>query len=338
MSSAIVVHPSFDGTWPYAADAFARRWAAEGSVEFVRLEHGDDRPVGQLVPSPEACTRLVSLSVPVTADCLAALPALEEAAFVPGLADELAELLAARNVAVYRHTSEGFWGQSVAEFGLALTLCGLRRIPQLHHAILTAQTPWHYGQPRGAEQPGRRGQQFGDDPSFTNGTIAGKRVRIVGAGNIGSRYASFCSMLGADVAIWDPYAPEPAFHRAGARREHHLDALVTDAEVFAPMLPLRDSTKGLVTAELVDTLPSGCLVVLVTRAGICDMPTVRRRVLADELALAADVFDREPLPLDDPLLGRHNVVHTPHNAGRTRHANEQFAAMLLDQFRPVQQG
>jgi len=338
MSSVIVVHPSFDGTWPYAAEAFAKRWAAEGAVTFVRLEHGDHRTLGQVVPEPAACSRLIALNVPVTAACLDALPTLQEAAFVPGLDEALSATLKERGVAVYRHTSEGFWGQSVAEFGLALTLCGLRRIPQLHHAILSDQAAWHYGQPKGEEGPSQRGLQFGDDPSFTNGTIAGKRVRVVGAGNIGSRYASFCSMLGADVAIWDPFAPEPHFHRAAARREHHLERLVADAEIFAPMLPLRDSTKGLITAPLIDRLPDGCLVVMVTRAGICDMTAVRRRVLADELALAADVFDREPLPLDDPLLGRHNVVHTPHNAGRTRHANEQYAAMLQEQFRPVELG
>ena len=159
-------------------------------------------------------------------------------------------------------------------------------------------------------------------------------MRIVGAGNIGSRYASFVKMLGADVAVWDPYAAEPAFHRAGSRREFHLDRLVEDAEIFVPMVPLTDSTRGLVTAEHIRALPVGCLVVLATRANICDMPTLRVRVLADELALAADVFDVEPLPLDDPLLGRENVVHSPHNAGRTRYANERWAGALTDQFRP----
>jgi hypothetical protein len=53
-----------------------------------------------------------------------------------------------------------------------------------------------------------------------------------------------------------------------------------------------------------------------------------------EFALAADVWDAEPLPRDDPLLGRHNVVHTPHNAGRTRDANLAWAENLAVQFGP----
>ena len=50
--------------------------------------------------------------------------------------------------------------------------------------------------------------------------------------------------------------------------------------------------------------------------------------------VAADVWDVEPLPLDDPLLGRHNVVHTPHNAGRTIDANELWTEKLVVQFKP----
>ena len=63
-------------------------------------------------------------------------------------------------------------------------------------------------------------------------------------------------------------------------------------------------------------------------------PASVRRVLNDELALAADVFEEEPLPLDSPLLGRHNVVHTPHAAGRTRDANHAFADDAISRFKP----
>lgn len=340
--TVIIVHPDFDSIWPFAADHLHSLFLAQGDVEFQRLQHQDTRTLGELLQhhhEPERIQRLILLSVKVTPACTDALTGLEEVILsygygFGGRGNDVIEHLSQKGVLCYRQRSEGFWGESVSEFGLALTLCGLRRIPQLHGQIAQELAPWNFEPPGGKSAPGARGGQYGDDSRFTNGTVAGKKVRIVGAGNIASRYASFVHMLGADVAVWDPYASEPNFHRTGARREHYLDRLVQDADIFVPMVPLIDSTKGLVTAEHIRALPQGCLVVLVTRAGIVDMETLRQRVLADELSLAADVFDIEPLPLDDPLIGRHNVVHTPHIAGRTIHANKEWAELLFTQFLP----
>ena len=333
--SIIVVHSDFDRTWPWAADHFRVLWKAQGQTEFIRLAPDDGRPVCEIVADPVGVTRVVALNVPVTVECPARMLALREAVFSPEPSIEVGDALAAAGVRTYVQPSEGFWGQSVAEFALALTLCGLRRIPQLHRAILiTSPQPWDYAPPSGVGRPGARGQPFGDDPNFANGTVEGKRIRVVGAGNVASRYASFVHKLGADVAAWDPFASEPCVHRTGARRELRLDSLFHDADIFAPMVPLTDETRGLVKREHLLSLPRGCLVFLVTRAAVCDMPTLRERVLADELALAADVWDVEPPPLDDPLLGRHNVVHTPHNAGRTREANLAWAENLAAQFDP----
>lgn len=332
-TSAILVHPNFDAGWPFAADHARRLWSSQGDVEFIRTGPEESRCVSELLSDPASVTRLLAFGVPLTERCVAALLQLREA--VAAGDERVLELLKGRGVRLIQHTSEGFWGQSVSEFALALTLAALRRIPQTHRNMITSHADWDYTPPGGIGRSGARGGQFGDTTEFTSGTLEGKRVRIVGAGNIASRYASFAHFMGADVAAWDPFAPEPNFHRAGARREHFLDRLVREAEIFAPMVPLTDKTQGLVTAAHIEALPKGALVVLVTRAGIVDMPTLRRRVLNDELALAADVFDMEPVPLDDPLLGRHNVVHTPHNAGRTRQANERFAEMLIEQFEPI---
>jgi len=330
--SAIIVNPYFDSIWPFSAEYWNALWERSGPVELIRLAGGETTPVPQ---DARNIRRLALLGAGLDLAGLAALPALEEIGLGECELDDAVRAEAERRaIRIYAPTSEGYWGQSVAEFALGLTLAALRRIPQTHRQILTDLAPWDYSPPASGPGHGKRGSQFGDDPRFANGTIAGKRVRIVGAGNIGSRFASFCRMLGADVATWDPFAQEPGFHCAGARREWHLNELVRDAEIFAPMLPLTDGTRGLVTAALIDALPRGCLVVLATRATICDTAAMRRRVLANELALAADVFDIEPLPLDDPLLGRDNVVHTPHNAGRTVHANEEFVRNIAGQFLP----
>ena len=81
-------------------------------------------------------------------------------------------------------------------------------------------------------------------------------------------------------------------------------------------------------------MPHGSLVVQITRAKICDTDALYRRVLNDELALAADVFDIEPVALNSPLLGRNNVVHTPHNAGRTIDANHAWVEDQIARFKP----
>lgn len=324
MNTAVVVTPAFDAIWPYAADRLHSLLQPVTDVSFVRIPGDGKTTLTDVIGNHSEVRRLILLGLPLTAGDLDALPALEEAFITSGYESpegDAVDLLDKRGIRHLAHRSEGYWGQSVAEFALGLTIAALRRIPQTHHAILTSLDPWHYPL-----------QQFGDDPAFANGTIEGKRVRIVGAGNIASRYASFVHMLGADVAAWDPYASEPSFHRAGSRRERHLEKLVTDAEIFVPMVPLLPGTTGLITAAHLDAVPKGCLVVLATRARICDTGALRRRVLADELSLAADVFDIEPLPLDDPLLGRHNVVHTPHNAGRTKEASFRWAEMLAEQF------
>ena len=334
MSSAILVNADFDHMWPWVANHMRRLWAREGAVSFTRLSHEERLPAHLVLEDAAEVTRLTSFGVEFTEESLRAMKGLRELAIEIPRNDPLRERLRDAGVRLIWQQSQGFWGQTVAEFALGLTLCGLRRIPQLHRNIISDLTDWDYRQADGVGRPEERGMQYGDDSRFTNGTLAGKRVRVVGAGNIGSRYADYCHYLGADVAVWDPFAKEPCFHRAGARREHFLERLVIDAEIFAPMVPLTPDTRGLVRAEHIQALPMGCLVVVVTRARICDCEVLYQRVLDDELAMAADVFDHEPIEIGNALLGRHNVVHTPHNAGRTKEANFRFAEMLADQFSP----
>jgi phosphoglycerate dehydrogenase-like enzyme len=326
MRTVIIVHPKFEQVWPFTADRLHLLLQRLGDVTFIRLPQDSRNLLSEVVPNPSTVYRLISLAVPLSLSCIDEFTSLKEAFIsITGYAQkpskDITDVLTERGVRLYGQPSEGYWGQSVSEFALGLTICALRRIPQMHHAIITSQEPWIFPL-----------QQFGDDPNFVNGTVEGKKVRIVGAGNVASRYASFVSMLGADVAVWDPYAAEPAFHRSGSRKEWHLEKLVQDADIFVPMVPLIPGTEGLINAEHIRALPKGCLVVLATRAGICDTVELRRRVLNDELSLAADVFDVEPLPLDDPLLGRHNVVHTPHNGGRTKESNYRWAEKLAEQF------
>ena len=157
---------------------------------------------------------------------------------------------------MYDHPSEGFCRQTVPEFGLALTLCGLRRIPQLHREIIQSQAPWNYEPPEGQGRPERAATSLA-----TTLPLPAARCAASGCGSSGRQYRQPLRQLrltaGSRGGAWDPFATEPCFHRAGSRREYHLEQLVADAEVFAPMVPLTESTRGLVEAEHINALPKG---------------------------------------------------------------------------------
>jgi D-3-phosphoglycerate dehydrogenase len=179
--------------------------------------------------------------------------------------------------------------------------------------------------------------QFCDNPDFVNGDLGTKQVGVIGLGAIGSRVARWCVALGSTVRGFDPFVPE-ATVRAWGVEPVPLDRLVDESEVVFVLVPPTPSAKHLLNRERIGRLRKGALVVAVTRAHAIDMEALRERILADELAGAFDVYDVEPLPPDDPLRGRANVVHTPHIAGRTRDANWRVADVVADDFARILRG
>lgn len=330
MRDGIAVHATFEADWPFAVDAFAEAWTTPDDVWVVRLALGDDRPLEAVFPPGVAGSlrRLAVFGVRHDAESLAAFSALAQLT-LDGASSPYSAELAKRSIRLFHHPDESYWAASVAEFALALALSSLRSVAHWHCQLATEPTRWRT--PAGG--PGHpahalAGTQCVDDLGRVNGTMRGKQVRVAGLGHIGSRFAQFARALGADVAAWDPVAAETTFALAGARRVGRLVDLVSDADIVAPILPHNAATTGLLSAAVIHAMPPGSLLLLVTRAAVCDMAAVRKRVVAGELALAADVFDQEPLDPGDPLLGLPHVVHTPHVAGRTRDANVAWGRQL----------
>jgi D-3-phosphoglycerate dehydrogenase len=160
---------------------------------------------------------------------------------------------------------------------------------------------------------------------------------VIGLGAIGSRVARWCVALGATVRGFDPFVPEARVREWGVAPVE-LDRLVEESEVVFVLVPPTPSAKHLLNRERIGRLRQGALVVAVTRAHAIDMAALRERIVAGELAGAFDVYDIEPLPPDDPLRGRANVVHTPHIAGRTRDANLRVADLIADDFARIWRG
>ncbi len=316
-------HSHLDREWPFVTDRMVVRLGELGEVRVVAARR--DEPLHRQADLSEVWG-IAWFGGALTADCIAAAPRLRA---IGGITDNSGHGLpwaAMTERGITFTDATRAWGQSVSETALGLALGALRQIPLWHGRMARHEPLWDFPY-----------AQFCDNPGFVNGDLGTKQVGVIGLGAIGSRVARWCVALGSTVRGFDPFVPEATVRGWGVEPVA-LDALVDESEVLFVLVPPTPSAKHLLNRERIGRLRKGALVVAVTRAHAIDMAALRERILADELAGAFDVYDVEPLPPDDPLRGRANVVHTPHIAGRTRDANWRVADVIADDFARILRG
>jgi phosphoglycerate dehydrogenase-like enzyme len=328
----IARHPRLERDWPFVQERLLARLKPLGEVRVVEVE-------GSALSSRADLTEVDGVALfggRLTEECLTHAPRLRAVGVNTDNTGHGLPLAAfwERGGTVVETTAA--WGQSVAEIALSLALAALRRLPRWHMELARGERSFEY-----------EAGQYCDATGFANGELGTKRVGVIGLGQIGGRMARWCVTLGRDAATGpdlagevlgcDPFLPDGVAEGWGVRRVE-MDEMAERSEVVFVTVPPTPSARHLLNRERLARLPKGALVVVVTRAHAVDMAALRERVVANELAAALDVFDVEPLPLDDPLRGRDNVVHLPHIAGRTRDANLRVADIIADDFARVLAG
>ena len=217
-------------------------------------------------------------------------------------------------------SASGVHAVPIAEHVLALLLALGRRLP----AHLAAQR-------EGAWEPANAEGAF---------ELEGKRLVLLGVGEIGSRVARLASAFGMFVTAVQHHTDDedvPGVDRT-VSNDGLLDVLPeTDALVMS--LPLTDATRGIVGAGTFAALPDSAVLVNVGRGETVDQGALVAALRAGRLGGAGlDVFEDEPLPPDSPLWAMDNVVVTPHVAGQAPHYADRALAIFLDNLGRYRRG
>jgi len=163
--------------------------------------------------------------------------------------------------------------------------------------------------------------------------LSGKTVLIVGFGRIGTRTARRCAAFDMTVLIHDPYINQDNIRSAGYESAPDLNAILPSVDIVCVHCPKTPETVGLFDASRLARMKKGSLIVNTARGGIIDEPALYQALTSGHLAGAGlDVFEQEPTPADNPLLGLETVISSPHMAGVT---TEAVAAMAVATSRNI---
>jgi D-3-phosphoglycerate dehydrogenase / 2-oxoglutarate reductase len=194
--------------------------------------------------------------------------------------------------------------QEVSDHAMALLLALARKVPFSNKLVQAGR--WEMP----AVAPLRR--------------LEGQVLGLIGFGNIPRAVAPKAKAFGLKVVAYDPYASKEVFTAAGVESVS-FDDLLARSDFISVHAPLMPATRGLVNAAAFARMKKGALIVNTARGPLIDEPALIAALDSGRLGGAAlDVVTTEPLAKDSPLLGRDNVILTPHMAFYSVEALEEL--------------
>lgn len=156
--------------------------------------------------------------------------------------------------------------------------------------------------------------------------VRGKKLGIIGYGNIGTQLSVLAENLGMKVLFYDK---EERLAMGNATKCKSLKELLNEADVITLHVDGRDSNTNMIGAEEFAQMKKGVIFLNLSRGHIVDVKALRESILSGHVAgCAVDVFPYEPISNEEEfvseLRGLPNTILTPHIGGSTAEAQENI--------------
>jgi phosphoglycerate dehydrogenase-like enzyme len=154
-----------------------------------------------------------------------------------------------------------------------------------------------------------RAQERREWASRMTDELAGKRVLVVGAGDVGEQIARRLRAFDAEPTMVARHA------REGVHAIEEVHELLPQSDVVVLVVPMTEETRALADGKFLATMSDGALLVNASRGPVVVTDALLAELESGRLHAALDVTDPEPLPADHPLWSAPNLLLTPHVGG-----------------------
>ena len=168
--------------------------------------------------------------------------------------------------------------------------------------------------------------------------LEGQVLGLVGFGNIARALAPKAKAFGLRVVVHDPIV-SPEVLATAAVEDASFEALLGMSDFISVHAPLTPATRGLINALAFAKMKKGAMIVNTARGPLIDETALVAALDSGQLGGAAlDVVTAEPLAKESPLIGRDNVILTPHTAFYSVEALEELQSKCASDVARVLSG
>lgn len=191
---------------------------------------------------------------------------------------------------------------SVAEMVFALALNLLRKVHVADIKLREGNFDWRH---------------------YVGSQIMGKTMGVIGTGSIGSRVIQIAHGFNMNVISVTGHPSEEKARSLGVKFVD-LDTLLAESDIVTLHVPLTPSTEKMIGAKELAKMKKSAILINTARGKVVDEAALIEALKEKKIRGAGlDVFEKEPLPVNDPLKTLENVVLTPHIAFLTEESLEE---------------
>ena len=166
--------------------------------------------------------------------------------------------------------------------------------------------------------------------------LQGKKMGIVGLGNIGQATARIAQAFGMEVCV---YSSKPQFVLPSGIKKMDLDELFAECDVISLHCPLTPDTKEMVNAERLSKMKSNAVLINTGRGPLINEQDLANALNEGRIAAAGlDVLSVEPSVEGNPLLTARNCFITPHIAWATLEARTRLMEIAVQNLKSYLNG
>tara|TARA_Y200000002_G_scaffold373828_1_gene373567 strand:+ start:54 stop:1010 length:957 start_codon:yes stop_codon:yes gene_type:complete len=155
-----------------------------------------------------------------------------------------------------------------------------------------------------------------------------KEILILGFGRIGKSLIKRCLGFDMKVKVFDPFVSKDSIKEFGGTKIDNLDDGLKMCDYLSLHVPLTEKTRNMINYSKLKTMKQNAIIINTSRGGIINEIDLDRAI-NEKIIFGAglDVFEKEPVDINNPLLKNKKVLLSPHSATFT---NECKSRMSLE--------
>ena len=172
----------------------------------------------------------------------------------------------------------------------------------------------------------RKGNFKSNSNKITTYELFKKNILIFGFGRIGKILAELCKAFEMKIKIYDPYVDKKIIENLGYKKIDDYNEEIKNSDYISLHLPLKKDTKNLINFDIMKNMKKNSIIINTSRGGIVNENDLNK-ALNEKLIFGAglDVFEKEPILNDNPLIKNKRVLLSPHTATFTEECKSRMS-------------